>query len=323
MTFTAPTTKPLPGEVLRSPAAEPSPYSILSQPRPLPVPPNINRRKDGLPAAGLRLDHQRCIQAVKLPNCDPEDADDYPSPAEDEGPRFYPVTWTVPVGCKGGVVPPEYEQWALEDVEAVTAYQLESFLWGDASLETVQGPGTFMPSLMSVAQVVGDPDQPVNPRDGLAQVLADYLRCNEAGGKATAYIPHIFGEYLIGNQSLVASGTQLKTATGHNAVLGTGFDRNRSPFNNASPSALDNAADGTGWIVVGGPVYWDLGSPYITADPWGRLRAASRTRSLTGVSHMPSGSQVVVGARSAHFAFDPCCVRAIKVRVVNVPGEAG
>lgn len=321
MTFTPPEGNTLPDEMLRSQPAEPSPYSVLSQPRPLPTGPNIAMRQDGLPAGALRMDHQRCIQSVPMPNCDPADPDDYPDPATDSGPRFYPVTWTVPVGCASGRMTPEYERWAREDVEAATAFRLERFLWSDASLEDVQGPGTFMPSLMAVAATVGDPDEPMNPRDGLALALADYLGCNEAGGRATVHVPTILGPALFADSQLVAAGTRLQTSTGHAAILGAGYDPLRSPFDNADPSDLDDEADGTAWIVVSGPVHWDVGTSYLTADPWGELRRRSQTRLLTGTVDPRQGKQVVVGARSAMFAFDVCCVRAVKVQVPNLPPE--
>lgn len=324
MTFTAPETKPLGDEILESPPAEPSPFSILSLPRPLPVKPNVQRRADGLPTGAFRLDHQRCLQAIKWPNCEPGDPDDYPTPAEDTGPAFYPVTWTVPVGCPDGAIPPDYERWAKEDVVAATAHQLESFLWSEASLESVQGPGTFMPSIMSVASVVGDPDEPVNPRDGLAALTADYKNCNQAAGLATVLIPDILGTYLFDRESVVANGTRLKTADGHNAVLGTGFDRTRGPFDNDDPSDPDDEGDGTAWIAAAGPIFYDLGTEYLPADPWGKLRSEARQRRLlTGSVDVRLGQQVVIAARSAQFAFDVCCVRAIKVRVPNVTAEVG
>lgn len=323
--FTAPTTKPLGNEVLRSDPAEPSPFSILSLPRPLPVGPNVARSDDGLVNGALRFDHQRCLQSVESPNCEPGDADDYPAPADDVGPRFYPVGWTVPVGCEGGRVNPMLEQWALEDVQSVTAHRLEAYLWSRASLPDVMGPGTYMPSVMAVAETVGEPSDPVNPRDGLAHALADYLRCTEAGGRATVLVPFDLGPYLLDRGVLVQNGTQLKTATGHDAILGTGFDPQRGPFDNDDPSATDDPADGTAWLAVTGPIFYQLGKAFLTADPTGRLRGGlQRGGVLPGMVDMRQGTPpVAIGARRAQFIFDTCCVRAIKCYVPNARTVVG
>lgn len=336
MGFTPNTSSTLGEEILNNvPAPTPAPYSIMSVAQPVPLNPQMQRTTDGLPKGALRLGHQRCVQTATWPNCPPSFDHDRDEDTMMDGPLtpdvgypFYPVQGYVPVGCENSPsnqdVFNRWSGWAKEDLDAATPNLIEQFLWSGASLPSVMGDGTVMPSLMAVAQVVGDPDEALNPRDGMARLIAEYNDCNKAAGGAVGHVPDILGAYLTDRKSIGPVGTKMRYATGIDVVLGTGYDERQGPFaggHGTSDPTPDSEDDGTAWIAVSGPIYVTLGASYITADPTGGIAASGRLPE--GFVEPRTGEQMVIAARRAYFAFDTCCVYATKVRIVNVEAEVG
>ena len=336
MTFSPPATSALPDELIDSPAPTAPPYGILSVATPFK--PEGPTTRDGLPSGAVRIRHQRCVQTDTWPNCPPSsfdtDPDVYPTMdgpvAGDDGYRFYPVTGYTSVGCSMSALHGDtlgrWVRWGEEDLEAATPHFLEEFLWYKASLPSVQGSATVMPSLAAVASVVGDPDAPVNPRDGIARLLSVYHDCNQGGGNAVLHVPDILGQYLADHGVIRPIGNKMVTATGVAVVIGTGYPERIGPANLGSNLAIDDPDptpdddDGV-WVIVSGPIQLALGKPELTADVTGAIRASGRIPQ--GLYDARTGEQEAFIRRRAYFAFDTCCVRAMRVRAVNVTAEVG
>lgn len=333
MTFAPNTDTSIPEEVLDPPAPSAAPYSIMSVAQRIPFNASMDMTRDGLPKSAIRLAHQRCVQAGTWPNCPPTFDETRDEDTMMDGPLtgdvgypFFPVTGYVPVGCENSPTTRDtfakWSRWATEDLEAATPSLVESFLWWKGSLPSVQGDRTVMPSLAAVAQTVGNPSELLNPRDGIARLIAARNDCNAAAGGAVLHVPDLLGPYLADRRVIAPVGKKMQTSTGIDVALGTGYNELIGP-NNLGDGADDPTPDAAGgvWIYLSGPVYVTLGEPYLTADPTGSIVRSGRLPE--GFTEPRTGEQMVVAARRAYYAFDTCCVYATKVRAVNVEAEVG
>lgn len=318
MGFT-PTTGQPPGASLLAPDPGGPPFSLLSVAASFPWTVGMARAADTLPQDPVRLDHARCVQAQQKPHCPPSPRDPLEDQPEDPGETFRPVGWAVAVGCTNTPAnAARFSQWAQyaeQDVTAATAHEVERYLWSDAGVVSVQGNATS-PTLMSTAVDVTSGGDPVNPRDGVAQILQAAADCNDAGGGRTLHIPPILVPYLSDHRVIEKAGSKMVGPSGEAVSVGSGYQSRIGPFDSGDDPTVEDV--GSVWIAVSGPVYVYAGEAFDAANP-SRLANAF----IEGHVEPRINAQQVFFERRAIFLFDTCCVKAIRVTVPNVTGYTG
>lgn len=316
MTFTPPVSPARGTETLRTAPSGPPPYSLLSVVRDLVTPPGTPTAEDGLPRMSVRRDHQRCVQTVTLDNCQEAsptvDVNDeaytgVPSQLADSGFAFYPFSWSVPVGCDFDH--PNYDrlaQIADEDVVAATAWNVSHQLWTGAANA---GTSTDSPSLATAAVVLGGLEaEAMNPRDAISVLLGAHYACTHTGEGATLHVPNEVLGYVRDSGAVSVAGATLVGPGGELVSRGPGYTRDEGPDGTTT-------ADGEAWMYVSGPIFLRLGNTYDPANPTG---APGRPE---GVANPRRNENSVIRVRRAMFAFDTCCVFAVRVVVPNPPAE--
>lgn len=320
MGFT-PTTGQVRGASLPAPDPGGPSFSLLSVSQTFPFVQGMARAVDTLPLDPVRLDHARCVQSQQLPHCPPEPHDPMDLQGEDPGETFRPVAWGVPVGCSNtpanAAVFQHWADLAKQDVEAATAQTVEKYLWSDADNIAIQGNATS-PTLMSTAVDVTSGGDPVNPRDGVAQLLQARADCQDAGGGATLHIPPVLAPYLLDHRTIEKAGSRLVGPTGELVAVGGGYQSRLGPFDSGT-NPEDGIQDlGIVWIALSGPIYLYAGEAFDAANP-----ARLANTFIEGHVTPRTNAAQIFFERRAIFAFDTCCVKAIRVTVPNVTGYAG
>lgn len=318
MTFTPPGSPARGTETLRTAAASAAPFSLLSVASPLVTPPGVVLAEDGLPRS-VRRDHQRCVTAAALENCptvDPEldpEGENYsgiPNQAPDPGYAFYPFSWAVPVGCEH--THPNYDRLAEvaeEDVVAATAWNVSHQLWTGAANAS---SATDSPSLATAAVVLGGLEATaVDPADGLALLAEAFYACDQGGGGALYHVPNTVNASIRSGSAtgIQVAGSKLVGPSGEFVSRGPGYTADVGP-------AGTTTADGESWIYVSGPIDLRVGtSSYDPANPYG---VPGRPE---GVANPRRNENSVARIRRALFAFDTCCVYAVRVTAAEAPGS--
>lgn len=318
MGFT-PTTGQVRGASVPAPDPGGPPFSLLSVSQSFPFVQGMARAVDGLPLDPTRLDHKRCADAQLIPNCPPEAHDPLALQTEDPGETFRPVSWATAVGCSNTPANAQvFQHWAdlaKQDVEAMTAHAAERYLWSDADVIAVQGNATS-PTLMSTAVDVTSGGDPVNPRDGVAQLIQARADCTDIGGPGTLHIPPVLAPYLTDHRTIEKAGSKMVGPTGELVAVGGGYQSRLGPFDSGSDPSEQEL--GTVWIALSGPVYLYAGDAFDLANP-----ARLANTFIEGHVEPRTNAQQIFFARRALFMFDTCCVKAIRVSVPNVTGYAG
>lgn len=296
-------------DTIGSVAPQPHAYSLLSVARPLPTLPNQAQSTDGLPLGGVRLPHSRCVSTGTWPTCPPVDEDDKADQGTDTTYPFYPVGWYRPVGCDNTSANfDQWYTWAAEDVAAASAWAVERYVWSEASIAATVGARFTSPSLMTVASTVSGTH---NPRDGIALLLQAYKACNRAGGQAVLHIPPDLAPYLLDRGVIAQAGSKMVGPTGQDVAVGAGYNVRQGPYDSGADGTLETLP--AVWIAISGPIFVGLGTVFEAANPSGLTGVM-----IEGRANPRRNDQQVIAERRATFAFDTCCVYAVKVSIPDV-----
>lgn len=253
-------------------------------------------------AASCEVGHR---EAQCLPG-GPTRAEKAESDAIDEV-TFRPYTLYVPWKCEWVVPGTEgdygYDQDALSQLEAVTAWNVSQEVW-TGSADAGHVDGGINPSLESSASLIGTGGVGASAVWAIGRLLQAYFD-GGGGGNPVLHIPVVVVPELQRQGVISQVGGGLRGPVGSRVSPGPGY-----PVEGAVGPGGEVAAEGEAFMYVTGPVEFDATPPRILNDVQSR--------------HWDRRTNIyeLIAERFAIHRFDPCTVFGVLIDVPNAPAFA-